>query len=310
MQITAFSTLVVSSLGSLLLTGLYYPATNPTAIKSVLREGGNVMQPPDPGNNIIMCGGILNDNPAYWEVTRIGVKKDAQFKVVGEISPARQGATLIFSIIYGTNPIFAEGQGLALNPPEPWVVTANATSTRFVITRSIPVAYNYPATIQVEYRLSYNMSWYQCIDINVTGGLAYPTGVTQIDQGTNGTQVVLKRNTLFLQENPTLLTQFQIVLITLCILLLLCICCLLTYLICHRRKQKPADLAEEPHMADEHRPLAKNGPPVAPEAPEEVPPDEESEKEAEEAGTAGRHFHFRYVDEGTGTGERPKGGTK
>jgi hypothetical protein len=227
------------------------------------------------------------------------------------------------SIKYGSTPNFQMTRGYTLDPV--WAPKENGF---FQLIRAVPTtAHNKNATIQVSYHVSASKTYYQCVDIWITGGTAFPDGAYPWGKGPDDYSFAVPgcvggdcgvtpcEDT----EEGCGLKPVYVAIIILCVLIAIVVAVLI-YL-CITKKDPVDDQADAKNV-----PLPVVEPPELPAQPAEpkaeTPPKEDSEHDAvghvmytpneesdptpqesseqkslDATGSQGRHFHFRYVDE-------------
>jgi len=294
---------------------------------------GNIWNPPKKGGNRIPCGGKGNTAFLPLEEDRLRVAAGQQVRVVGKLTMPKDDEFLSskqtddayttsfveLSIKYGDRPNFQMTRGHPLTP-----VWAPTESGAFQLLRNIPeAALNRNATIQVSYSISETVSFYQCVDVYVTGGVDRPAGDFPWGIGPDDKSVdvpdCIRGDCGKVAEDG--MKGSYIVMIILIILIAI-LAAVYVYFCCTR---KPADLpVTTPNENQE--PLEVEKPPQEPARPKTPPPaspptedsdnspighvmytpaeesdptpQESSEQKSLDAtGSQGRHFHFRYVEE-------------
>lgn len=289
-----------------------------------LRQGGNLADPAAAGCNRIGCG-------KYKTGERLKMAAEDMVSLQTKLHTIWEGGQIKYEIKYGSNPDFDLTPGFEIEADYPHYVASNSPASGvWVKNFELNALYNGDATIQVSYvtdgvevqgdDLDAGLTWsnfdnpksifHQCIDIEVTEGAAAfpategakgigPQEKADIDFANAGGQVL----------NPPGANPFVPVLIVLLVLIFL-FCGLAAWLFHQKHQTKPVPQSE---------PIVKKAPEAMPQPPqppkEKTPtPTPEEEEDAvgvvhyedadepapklEATGSMGRHFHFRYVNEG------------
>lgn len=306
------------------------PRRPTTWLTESIRGGGDIWQPADHGCNQLPCGTFLNDET--YDAVRVQVPADELgLKIKSHLRKVWDGGQMIAQLKYGHSPNFAVTPGFELGSVN---VPADADVQHVYQTAVMSPAYNYNATIQIAYHTDglvratipgneapdhTSVSFYQCIDIEVVGGMTWPNGTEEI-----GPFEKAELDDEFGVQPPVVVPKvpvntFLVVAVVFAVLLLigLIIAAVLYVLLC-KSEEKPK---EEPVVREQvivkaeapvEEPIQAPKPvSVSPEQPqeeeeevvtefnyrEETPP---AAKPIEAAGSEGRHFHFRYISEEEG----------
>lgn len=292
---------------------------------------GNIWNPPKKGGNRIPCGGKGNTKFLPTVEERMRVTAGENVRVVGKLTlPADLDYESNFystpyvqlSIKYGDAPNFQMTRGFTMDP-----IWAPKESGFFQLIRAVDTtAHNKNATVQVSYHVSPAKTYYQCVDIWITGGSSFPDGDFPWGKGPDDYSVPVPPcvggdcGVTPCEETDTCgLKGVYIAIIILCVLIAIVVG-VLVYLVITKK-----DPIDDPADA-KNVPLPVVDPPEMPAKPEEpkaeTPPKEESDhdpvghvmytpaeesdptpqesseqKSLDNTGSQGRHFHFRYVDE-------------
>lgn len=295
------------------------------------RDEGDLWYPPNEGCNRLPCGSYMND---ITSTNRIQVHRDENLLIQAHIrNPwTRKEGVLKASLKYGQNPDFSHlPQGIedlsdAINYREKDAKSPIVT-LNFKLSKLNP-RFNFNATIQVEFvtegvlrtalpgdsaieKLSPLPSvFYQCIDLEVTDGKEWTLG-------SNATVGFVSENSIGgggegFQPTPTHSIYKKVAAVigtfALCGLI---IAAIMLIMLC---RKKPEPVSSEPIVPPvEQEPLPEPNEPTPPAQPEkeeedpvieikfqdsQPPQPEAEEKQASMKGSEGRHFHFRYVEEG------------
>lgn len=306
--------------------------------KQSLREDGNVWDAGERGCNKLPCGSYLNDK--VWDGPRIKVPADdAGIKIKAHLNQVWEGGHFNSHLMYGNNPNFAKDKPFDLAGI---VVSPEGDPLHVYETIVIAPGYNHNATLQIEYvtqgrlpndgppGLEISLSnhthviYYQCIDIEVVDGQPFPDGT--VDLGVDWEETLppsrsrppaaplVKNNAFFL---VAMLTGILAALF----------CCIAIILAIVLRKPKAEKTPIVPDVEPEAiqvkaEPVVEVTPTPTPPEPKEEPEEEVvghiqykevSKKEVVEElpkqdsirGSEGRHFHFRYINDGEQGEDKP-----
>jgi len=305
------------------LDGVGYPLDQQTLDMAPLRGDfpGNVWGPPEPGMNVQRCGGLGNRANLGKRFTAAA---GTIFKLAGTIHRKfTDRPRLYFSIRFGDNPSFLNNGYPLLS--EAYYPEMSELPHKWVLTLQIPAdSYNGNATVQVEYRDG-NV-FYQCVDLQVTGGVAFPEGIgprgTTIGSGSSEFVGIPSIENEVVAPPPTDpdsdegLSTFQILMIALFGLVLLVFCVVLVnYKAGQDKDEVQPELAPSERVHKVPDRIIQKPPDDSEEEKEEGPfIDEDGEVEELELGLQlsntedsgdpeeisihdERHFHFKYIEE-------------